>query len=1283
MWAWLPLQLSTMRHLFVFILASAIRLFSVLSAQMDCSTAINLDIAETGMACVSGMRTADSERDDNPDFIDPCGGAGNADEFWWGRFTARSDMTYFQLWDISNDAVSMIVYEGDCTSLTDIVCIDDLRDRGMPASYEINTVAGQDYFVLFQHDSRFDLDFCLFDLPDQSDRDFCDENLSFESGSLFGWQRTAGSFHFENNCPDAGEVWDFFQGNVGEPRFELLSKSYDPFVGPLLPRVWPEGGRHSLRIGSDEGDTDQQNSTTVVGDHASAEQAQQCFTVTEENAGFGFSYAVVLAQSEHFDREQPLFEAFFTRGEDTLDCGQYELFVGDGYTQFSESPVNDEILYSYWQVISTDLSAYVGDEVCVHFRVHDCEVTNSMSSIFVSIVQDNAPTDSIFLEFSTGDEIIFDQGFFEEVDTLDAIATITGASSLIFDGQVVVLDPSEIYLVSDRGIYLDGELIFYWGTCNHRFGAHWIYAYVDTYCESIEILQEEFCANNDEIVLCAPEGYTEYEWISGPNLPADTRQQCITITDPEEGQVYEVSMLSVTTGCRITRDIELQFIPFEIEGDTSICLGTGSTDLGVSLMTDMGPYFYQWNTGSMDSVITVDAPGEYSVLVTNTRGCESMQTIEVRESQLAISCEEQSPSSDPGSSDGVIRIEVTGAIGPVTLRYVGPREGEVISSENDVIIIGLQCGVYNIIAVDESGCEATCTVGVNCGNCGFDVVVTSLNSCEDMCGGQVILEATGDNNFLWPDGSVDSARSDLCADAYAVTVSRANCQEIIFLDVFSDPVPEIILDDVDILSCEQETITLRGMGQDLLTSFWINIDGDTISRTEEVMVSAAGMYTYLLVDPSTLCMSDSTIEVLADRDTPRVDAGLDRALACDMDEINISLSGALDQNLFYDLMSLDGHAISQSSAREFQVTEAGIYVAEVVNTDNGCRSTDTVVVSAEAIIEAFFQLVHPECIGAAGILILDSLVGGSEPYEIFIDGVNIPIGDSIFDLEIGLYELMIMDDGMCSVEYDINIEPSENSLNLFASSTSPVCPDDTLGSIAIDSIFNAVEPLMYSLNGEIVTDLSVLNNLIAGRYFLELMDDRGCLDTLTLSIQNASPLSLNLGPDIFLEEGDDVLLVPTIIGADSFMSISWSPSSGLDCTDCLEVTASPTESVIYQLDLISANGCLLTDSIRIILRASQDVYIPNIFSPNADGINDVFEIFTEDEAAQVRSMQIYDRWGSMVFEAEGFRPNETVIGWDGMFKAQLSPVGVYSYSIEIEFSDASAERYTGDLTLIR
>lgn len=161
------------------------------------------------------------------------------------------------------------------------------------------------------------------------------------------------------------------------------------------------------------------------------------------------------------------------------------------------------------------------------------------------------------------------------------------------------------------------------------------------------------------------------------------------------------------------------------------------------------------------------------------------------------------------------------------------------------------------------------------------------------------------------------------------------------------------------------------------------------------------------------------------------------------------------------------------------------------------------------------------------------------------------------------------------------------------------------------------------------------------------------------------------GPDTLLGFGNSVILTPS--GGTSYL---WSPDTGLDCINCENPSASPLEDIMYYVIVTDANGCTAIDSVFIEVDGEVGVYVPNIFSPNGDGLNDV--LYVRGNGIKSLNFMIYDRWGQMVFES-----TDQTIGWDGKKNGNPMNTAAFAYVVQVTLVTGDVEIIKGNVTLIR
>ncbi|MEM9847437.1 MAG: gliding motility-associated C-terminal domain-containing protein, partial [Bacteroidota bacterium] len=126
-----------------------------------------------------------------------------------------------------------------------------------------------------------------------------------------------------------------------------------------------------------------------------------------------------------------------------------------------------------------------------------------------------------------------------------------------------------------------------------------------------------------------------------------------------------------------------------------------------------------------------------------------------------------------------------------------------------------------------------------------------------------------------------------------------------------------------------------------------------------------------------------------------------------------------------------------------------------------------------------------------------------------------------------------------------------------------------------------------------------------------------------------------------------------------------------------------TNDMDIRLVVKDDRGCLASDGLALTIVLG-DIYAPNAFSPDEDGENDYFTFYSDGGSGeQVEKLQIFDRWGSLVFDQRNFDLNRANIGWNGQFNGNLMPAGVYAYRAVIRFGDGSKQVIKGDVSLMR
>lgn len=206
-----------------------------------------------------------------------------------------------------------------------------------------------------------------------------------------------------------------------------------------------------------------------------------------------------------------------------------------------------------------------------------------------------------------------------------------------------------------------------------------------------------------------------------------------------------------------------------------------------------------------------------------------------------------------------------------------------------------------------------------------------------------------------------------------------------------------------------------------------------------------------------------------------------------------------------------------------------------------------------------------------------------------------------------------------------------------------------------------------------------------GLYELKSFQDRFCegmVDGVGSVYSGGVVVEFNLKPPTCFETFDGEIDIQIIEGVEP-LSFQWNTS--------VNDIFSPTKlkAGTYDLSITDASGCQIVE--RIDLKPAdpncQDivVFVPNIFSPNGDGVNDNFQLFFEEDTpvVNIQSLQIFNRWGGVVYEKLNFLPNDNELLWNGKIQNEKSDIGVYVWQLIVELEGGKTKVLAGDVAIIR
>ncbi|MEP7195457.1 MAG: gliding motility-associated C-terminal domain-containing protein [Saprospiraceae bacterium] len=515
-----------------------------------------------------------------------------------------------------------------------------------------------------------------------------------------------------------------------------------------------------------------------------------------------------------------------------------------------------------------------------------------------------------------------------------------------------------------------------------------------------------------------------------------------------------------------------------------------------------------------------------------------------------------------------------------------------------------------------------------------------------------------------------------------VTQTRNRCKVVKDLEVFVDTLAPTININNFKLFCNQDSVQINAISSCPNSRYiWTTPKGQIIELPAPY-VSDTGQYILNVICPNLCSAKDSSLFIKRIAQLPQVNIS-SKLLNCNNDSVQLLIqSGVGDTIIIWS-----GPNNFNSTLKSPYVREAGNYFLHLSNL-TGC-SLDTIIIVGIDTIRPDFLLLQLDTFRCDSNLVRIQSIG--------LNAMNINYqwtssnglivknsGREIIVSKPGRYNLIERDStNGCQTQRSLELIETKNPIvSMLVDLTGISCNGESDGSIEIKEIVGGEKNYLYSLNNSTFSNNDVFSNLAPNQYSISVKDKFGCRYDTLVKIANKSNLSLEIFRDSTILLGQSVQLFIST-NANGIASLSWNPDTYLSCSNCENPIATPTVTTQYELTLVDSQGCVIKNFVLISVVDEVDFFVPNIFSPNGDGINDLLKITSQTGIEKIVSFEIYDRWGELVYRANHFEPNSQSFGWNGIFKGQTLNPGVYVYHITAKTKlGALIEKY-GDVTLIR
>lgn len=669
----------------------------------------------------------------------------------------------------------------------------------------------------------------------------------------------------------------------------------------------------------------------------------------------------------------------------------------------------------------------------------------------------------------------------------------------------------------------------------------------------------------------------------------------------------------------------------------------------------------------------------YTVTVTDIHGCSVSSTSQVYEPPaIVINSASATNIICYGQINGTVSVQASGGQGLLSYQLM---PGNIVQSSGS--FINLTANTYTVTITDANNCTRTTTLTViEPPLVQFTAVTPTQVTCNGLFNGAIQAQAQGGVGTityqLQPGGASNTTGNftGLGANSYTVSIADANACSATTTVSIQQPQPlQMYLDSTKVVTCfggSDGYIGTHTTGGTL--GYMYNLQPTNINSSSSNYPNLiSNIYTIYVTD-SKGCI-DSIPNIFIQQPPAIVYTQVSHQdIICYKDSsgsISVMATGG-NSSLSYSIQPNIG---IQNPMGNFYNLVGGTYT--VTATDNkGCTQTVSVTVQSNLQIIMNIILTQPICHGDANGQIQIDVSGGVPPITFSMGGGPFSTNNVFPDLAAGNYSVTIKDVNDCVVDTLITLTEPEKvgaDIEIFDAK----CNTWADGKIKVKGTGGRSNYTYYIRPGLYINRHGVFNDLKVGSYTLTVKDSAGCtFDTLLQILPPANPLHISFTKEDIgcFGYGNEGWAQANPIGGDAPFTYMWT-------TNPIQTTqkAENLRHGKYMVTVIDANGCEVKDSLVIKPGpCCDDIFVPNAFSPNQDGKNDVFRIITA-AGIEIKQLEVFDRWGNKVWST-----TNPLASWDGTYKGVDMDVETYFYVLRYNcLTTGESMMKKGDLQLIR
>ncbi len=639
--------------------------------------------------------------------------------------------------------------------------------------------------------------------------------------------------------------------------------------------------------------------------------------------------------------------------------------------------------------------------------------------------------------------------------------------------------------------------------------------------------------------------------------------------------------------------------------------------------------------------------GTYQLHIKDNNGCTADSAYQLQEPTPVVLLASADQPDCETLNNGVITLNGNGGTPNYTYAI-----GTTPHSTNKVFS-SLSAGTYTLHVKDNNGCTEDTTITIADS---LDVLATlSVTDalCFDSSSGNITVTAAGGATpyrYAINTGSFGGSNifNNLPAGTYTVYVKDTlGCETDTNISI-TEPTPVTLAATVTDPSCngsDDGSVLFVPAGG----TPWYKtaMNGGTFTANNFYNKLKAGANAFTVVD-SNGCERDTVIN-LKDADALKVDVVIEdvKCFGDDNGKVDITALGGTPGYLY---------AVDSSSFN------SGATISQLTPGQHTIRIKDSKGCSKDSLIE----------IGEPSELLLDSVAvtdatchnykdgalqvyssGGTPLYIYSVNNEGFNNSDLFDKLGAGTHILQVKDANDCLVDTTVTIEdlpPIETSIV----EEDATCYGYSNGAVEVEAA-GGVPPFMYTIGADSTISSGYFKGLKVGEYTITVFDKLGCSDEVDAFINSPDKIEITMDvmPNNCDKQENTGIIEASVRGGTGPYLYAWNLYDYSDASQTNRIIN--LKEGIYQVNVTDAADCIDSNRAEMKYDVCCRIFIPTVFSPNGDGLNDKIRILHDGEF-ELKVFSIYSRFGERVFTTSNKED-----GWDGVWQDRPQDIATYNY----------------------